>query len=388
MTKHGLSLTDVSGLIRKLLVTIGAALALVLSAGCSDPEPIRIGFLGSVSGRVNDLGIAGLNGVRLAVDLRNQRGGIAGDRVELVEEDDQLTVEGTSTAFARLVGKKVAVVIGPMTSLIGMTAVPLANANKLVLISPTVSTNVLSGKDDYFFRVVPSTSEFAQTSALYYARIGKKKIQVVFDLSNRAYSESWLDDFSRVFREHGGEVLKPLSYTAGEKIDYRRLVDQAMSGKPDVILVIGTSVETALFCQEIRSVNKLVVIGTTEWAATDRLIALGGKNVEGIVIAQVIDHESRLNSYLDFRDEYQKRYGTRPGFAALKGFDAANVAMEAMAQKSKNESLKQALVRIGHFQGAQSMIELDRYGDVHGNTWLYTVKEGKFVRLESAREGH
>lgn len=388
MTKRDLSLTDLSGLIRKLLVTIGATLVLALTAGCSDPEPIRIGFLGSISGRVNDLGIAGLNGVRLAIDLRNQHGGVDGNKIELVEEDDQLSVEGTSTAFGRLIGKRVAVVIGPMTSLIAMTAAPFADANKVVLVSPTVSTNVLSGRDDYFFRVTPSTSEFAQTSALYYARIGKKKIQVVYDLSNRAYSESWLEDFSRVFRQHGGEILPPLSYTAGEKIDYRHLVDQAVSRKPDVILIIGTSVETALFSQDIRSANKQVVIGTTEWAATDRLIALGGKNVEGIVIAQIIDHESRLNSYLEFRAEYQKRYGTTPGFAALKGFDAANVAMEAMAQKKKNESLKDALVRIGNFKGAQSTIQLDRYGDAHGNTWLYTVKEGKFVRLESAREGN
>lgn len=55
---------------------IGLSIAVLL--GCEPPEPIRIGFVGGTSGRVADLGIAGRDAVLLAVELRNQSGGVAG----------------------------------------------------------------------------------------------------------------------------------------------------------------------------------------------------------------------------------------------------------------------------------------------------------------------
>jgi len=45
---------------------------------CSPKEPVKIGSLGGVSGRVADLGIAGRTGALLAVEMRNRAGGING----------------------------------------------------------------------------------------------------------------------------------------------------------------------------------------------------------------------------------------------------------------------------------------------------------------------
>lgn len=60
-----------------------------LLAGCSPPKPLRIGFLGGLSGRAADLGVSGRNGVTIAIELRNQAGGIKGRMVKLLAEDDQ-----------------------------------------------------------------------------------------------------------------------------------------------------------------------------------------------------------------------------------------------------------------------------------------------------------
>ena len=69
-------------------VFIPLAMAFVL-AGCAPPEPIRLGFIGGVSGRVADLGIGGRNGAALAIELRNKSGGVNGRMVELIVEDDR-----------------------------------------------------------------------------------------------------------------------------------------------------------------------------------------------------------------------------------------------------------------------------------------------------------
>jgi ABC-type branched-subunit amino acid transport system substrate-binding protein len=79
------------------------AILVTLASGmiaCTPPEPLRIGFLGGLSGRVADLGIGGRNGAILAVEMRNQQGGINGRRVELIAEDDQQDVEVARQAVA------------------------------------------------------------------------------------------------------------------------------------------------------------------------------------------------------------------------------------------------------------------------------------------------
>ena len=65
---------------------------------CSPKEPVKIGFLGGVSGRVADLGIAGRNGALLAVEMRNKAGGLNGRTVELLVEDDQQDAEQAKAA--------------------------------------------------------------------------------------------------------------------------------------------------------------------------------------------------------------------------------------------------------------------------------------------------
>ncbi|HAY27617.1 MAG TPA: ABC transporter substrate-binding protein, partial [Candidatus Accumulibacter sp.] len=77
-------------------------LAICVLTACAPPEPIRIGFIGGTSGRVADLGIAGRDAVLLAVELRNQAGGIAGRKVELLIRDDQQDPEAAKRALREL----------------------------------------------------------------------------------------------------------------------------------------------------------------------------------------------------------------------------------------------------------------------------------------------
>lgn len=145
------------------------------------PEPLRIGFIGGLAKRVADLGISGRNGVALAVNLRNQSGGINGRKIELIVEDDKQDPEAAKQAIARLLGHKVEAIIGPMTSVIAMAHVPLANEAKMVMVSPTVTTTKLSGLDDYFLRVIASTTEYAHKSADYhFQQQGQRRIAAAY----------------------------------------------------------------------------------------------------------------------------------------------------------------------------------------------------------------
>jgi branched-chain amino acid transport system substrate-binding protein len=177
----------------RLLVPIAALVGLL---ACSPPEPILLGYVGGLSGRVADLGVEGRNGATLAVEIRNRAGGVKGRRVELLAEDDQQDPEVARRAVGTLIDRKVAAIVGPMTSAMAMVAVPLVNQAQLVMVSPTATTNALAGLDDHFFRVLAGTSRYATKSADYhFNRVGLRQVVAVFDLNNKSYTESWLEDY-------------------------------------------------------------------------------------------------------------------------------------------------------------------------------------------------
>lgn len=360
-------------------LAVALSLAIVLAA-CGPAEPVRIGFLGGLSGRVADLGIGGRNGAQLAVDLRNGAGGIRGRQVELIAEDDRQDPAVAAQSMARLVERKVAAVIGPMTSAMALAVVKQADDARLVLVSPTATTNQLAGKDDYFFRVISTVRHYARVSAEHHgAKRGLRSMTAILDTRNRAYTEDWLNDYRDVFADNGGRVVKTIPFASGDDVRFADLARQLVDVRSDGILILANSVDTAMLLQQIRKIDADVTIATAEWAATERLIELAGKAAEGVLVAQFLDRQGQQPAYVAFRRAYIERFGMEPGFAGLTGFDAANAVMGALARQSPDQSLKAALLTGPAFAGAQVPIAFDAYGDVDRPTFMSTVRNGQFV---------
>lgn len=359
------------------LLAIGGVLA-----GCAPPEPLRLGFLGGLSGRVADLGIAGRNGAMLAVEIRNSSGGVNGRMVELIVEDDKQNPDLARKAVGRLLERKVEAIIGPMTSAMAVATVPLVNEAKLVMLSPTVTTTTLTGIDDHFLRVIASTTEYARVSAAYhFDRLGLRRVAAAHDLRNRAYTESWLTDYRHAFESAGGTISTAVAFSSSGETSFADLAERLLRAQPELVLILANSVDAALLVQQIRKRDTVVRIGTSEWAATERLIELGGKAVEGVAIAQFIDRDSTQPAYLAFRKRYLERFGQEPGFGGLTAFDAANVVLDALVARQPGQTLKQVILARGVFSGAQSEIRFDATGDAARATYLTTIRDGTFVRL-------
>lgn len=359
-----------------LLLTVG------LGTACAPREPIRIGFLGGISGRVADLGIGGRNGATLAVELRNQAGGIQGRTIELIAEDDQQDPEVAKQAVARLIERQVVAIVGPMTSAMAMATVPLVNQAQVLMISPTVTTKALAGLDDHFLRVIDSTTAYAGKSAAYHAsEQASRRVAVALDLRNRAYTESWLQDYQKAFEAAGGALTATVPFSSSDDTRFSLVADELLRSRPDGVLILANSVDTALLAQQIRKRDGRVYINASEWAATERLLELGGQAVEGIVIAQFIDRDSRQPAYLAFRKAYLERFGQEPGFPGLTAFDATNVVLDALAAPAAGQTLKQTTLARQEFAGAQSAIRFDASGDAVRQTYLTTIRNGAFVRL-------
>lgn len=117
--------------------------------------------MAGTSGRAADLGISGRDAAQLLVEACNRTGGIAGRQVQLIIKDDQQNPDVARRAVEELIDAGAAALIGPMTSDMARAVTPLLNDARLVAVSPTATTQLLSGLDDYFFRVSATTRENA-----------------------------------------------------------------------------------------------------------------------------------------------------------------------------------------------------------------------------------
>ncbi len=361
-----------------LLCIVSAALWL---AACTAPQPIRIGYLGPLSGRASDLGISGLYGVRLAVDQHNAAAKPQTRRIELIEVDDRHDPETARLAFHRLADRGVSAVIGPMTNAIAYTLQPHANERRILLLSPTVSSTQISKSDDYFIRTTPSASDFATATAHHLKEhTTTKRIRPIIDLSNTAYSRSWLRDFSSAFRNESHVLLEPIAFVSDETTDFNALARRALAEHPDGILLTTQALDTALLAQSIRRRHASVELIATESAGTPRLIELGTPWIEGLRVAQAFDANSPAPAYAEFLSAYSKAYGQPPGFAATNAYDAANILIDLLSTGTPPHDLKRAILAKSTFPGRQNPIRIDAYGDAQTPTHIATVRHGHFVR--------
>jgi len=369
---------------RWLTFVMLAALFVLTGSGCSPPEPVRIGYVGGISGRVADLGITGRDGVQLAVEQRNQAGGVSGHPVEIIFRDDHQDPEMARRVVEELIEIGVAAIVGPMTSAMGVAVVPIVNEHRVLMVSPTVTTEELSGLDDYFFRVSSTTGYFSTRNAEYQLGIKNlRRMAAIYDLGNRAFSVNWLQNFRRIFVAGGGEIVTEVSFVSGGDEKYIELARRALTSGPDGVLIIANSVDSALLCQQIRKLDSAVPITLADWGATERLLELGGRAVEGVTVIQTFDRDSDNPRYREFRQAYLQRFNREPGFAGVYAFESANVIFEALAKMEPGKDLKQTILATPEFDGLQNSFHFDRFGDVsRPHASISIVENGQFVVKE------
>lgn len=348
----------------RVLGTVAAAVSCLWLAwhpGCAKPEPVRIGFVGGLSGRIADLGISGRDGALLAVEERNRAGGVLGRPLELVVRSDEQDADTARRVVRELAGLGAVAVVGHMTSSMSVATLPLADELRIPFVSPTTTTTDLEGRDDYFLRVTATTREYTARMARHLRRArGLAAVSVIHDAGNRSFTESWITHFTREFSDLGGRVVRDVSFTSAQGVRFEELARSALAEPVDGVVLVASAMDSAMLAQQIRKLGSAVALASSEWAGTEQLLDLGGASVEGMVVSQFFDRASTRPRYLAFRDAYRARFGSEPGFASVNAYDATNVIFEAFAARAAGEELREAMLRIATFDALQGPLTIDR----------------------------
>jgi len=365
----------------RLATTLLLAAGIALTA-CAPPEPVKIGYVSTLSGRSADLGMSGRNGTLLAIEEINAAGGIHGQLVQLLVRDDTLDPENARRAIEELAAEKVAAIIGPMMSHMAFIMAPVATRLQVVLASPTATADELVGRDDYLFRFSSPTSAHAKLDASFqYHAQGRRRIAVAYEITNKTYTEGYLKEFRQVFTVAGGEMAAIAAFDSSKNPDYARIIRELLDSRPDALLFICNAVDTVTLAQHTRRETATMPMIGVAWAGTEEFIELGGKAIEGMHVGQYFNRDDQTASYLAFKEKYQQRFQELPGFGSAAAYDATRTVLDALQRKASNQALKDALLTLGPFTGVQRSIVFDAYGDAERPSSVTLVRDHRLVHV-------
>ena len=352
--------------------------------GCDQKKaPIKVGFVGPLSGRLSVLGVAGRNGAILAVEEANGTGGVNGHPVELIVRNDEQDEKKALKSDKELLNENVAAIIGHMTSTMSLAALPLCNRMKIPMISPTTSTPRLSGLDDYFFRVIPpNTSETDHLAGYARKGMGLLKMIAIIDLSNSVYTEEFYKTFKFEFERLGGHMLPPVTFTSGPGIVFGRFVKKILSSGAEGLLLLTGSLDAAMICQQVRKSGVKIPMIACGWAMTRAFLEHGGRAANGVVFSQLFNVNMEDKRYSAFSARFRERFGHDPSFGAAHGYEAARLFLKALKGKGPSEELKAAILNQNRFFGVQGDFSLDGFGDPQRDRFLMVSSAGRFRGME------
>src|SRR5437016_3021397 len=172
---------------RRSFVRNSAATVAAFSVGGklarAQEQPIRIGVIYDLSGPFAAAGsVACAIGAQIAIDLVNEKGGVAGKyKVEPINADSQSKVDAAINEVERLIGQeKVEIVLGVYAS---AAAVPLAakveEQKKILWITTAIATAVFKDKNlRYVFRGQIHSDQYGQAAVSFIAENAKAKLGV------------------------------------------------------------------------------------------------------------------------------------------------------------------------------------------------------------------
>ena len=343
-------------------------------------KPIKVGFVAGLSGSSSNLGVEGMYGAMLAVEEINENGGIHNRQLELIIKDDKNDVLEALKVDKELIEEGCKVIIGHMISSVSKDTVPLMNEEKILMLSPTIATDYLSEKDDYFIRMISSNLEQAKLLAEALEKNKAEKVNMIFMKSNKLFSESIMDYLMKSTANNTVKIEGV--YQIDKKTDYIEMIEDMGRTGPDSLVIIASAEEVAYISQLLSINNINIQVYMPTWSMTNDLLKNGGASIEGNIGVNYFDYNASNKKYEKFKTNYISKYGNEPSFASMFSYEAVLILKEALQKNKKYNAdiLKNGIIDGTEFEGLQNTLYFDQYGDINRNISTYKIIDGEFIR--------
>jgi branched-chain amino acid transport system substrate-binding protein len=346
-------------------------------------EPIKIGFIGPLTGEAASIGESMKNAIAIAIEEINNFGGINNQLLKIIYEDGKCTGKDAANAAQKLINvDKVNFIIGGACSGETLGAAPIAESSKVILISPVSSSPDITDAGDYIFRTFASDASSGNKIAEAVINAGHKNIAVISEQTD--YSQALKKVFEDRFEELGGTITISEAYTTNTK-DFRTQLAKMKATSPDAMYLVPQTPQSGeILLRQMKEAGITTPKFSNELATIDLLTKSGLS--EGIIYAEVsFDENSPLSK--EFFDKYITKYEVvdpnTPPIYITSTYDAVNLLKE-MIEKYGNDSeaVKKGLYKVNNYAGVSGPLTIDENGDAVIEYGLKMIKDGKSVKVE------
>jgi branched-chain amino acid transport system substrate-binding protein len=314
----------------------GMALSALLATGAVAQQPVKIGFITTLSGPAGYIGADARDAFNLAVEMEG--GKLGGVPVQVVVEDDGLKPgQGKQIADRMMKTDGIKLFTGIIFSnVLGATAPDVLDAGG-IYVSPNAGPSNFAGKDCHknYFVVSWQNDTLHESAGQNATNLGYKKAFIL--APNYPAGKDALAGFKRYFK---GEIVGE-TYTRLDQTDFAPEMAQIRAAKPDMVFHFhpgGLGITFARQYQQAGLLGTIPLVVAAPSVDVNIVKALGDAAVgtNGTTHWNA-DFDNPANK--KFMDAWAKKYpGRLPTFYASQAYDTA-LAMGA-ALKAVNGDLK------------------------------------------------
>ncbi|MGE0022910.1 MAG: ABC transporter substrate-binding protein [Hyphomicrobium sp.] len=257
---------------RRALLAV-AALAMAAALGAPALAEIRVGVAVPLSGRMAGVGLAMERALEAAIAEANAAGGVLGDTLTLLVEDDGCARATAEGAAAVLIAQKPAVVIGhPCANAAAATATLYGSRDVLLIAvgprhpdvtrvkpAPAVSPLRLAGRDD---------RQGAAAAAWLLAHAPARRIAIIHDRT--AYARAIADGAAAALAAEGAAAAPLVLPIVANRHDYADALAKLNEGQIEAVLFAGYADEGAIVVAGLERLGLAVPVLGSDVLATER----------------------------------------------------------------------------------------------------------------------
>ena len=363
-----------------IAAAVGLAITGLMSGCAKTSNVVLIGEYGAFQGKTADFGKATHNGIMLAIEEINGAGGLLGKKVLLKAEDDRSDTSEARTAVEKLITQDgVVAVLGEVASTKTLAAAPVAQANKVPMITPSSTNPRVTQEGEYIFRVC-FVDDFQGAVCATFARdhLKAKRAAIFRDIGND-YSKGLADAFKQTFLKKGGVIVAASAYTEGDA-DFKSQLTTIRASNPEVIFVPGYYTEVSLIAAQARELGiRVPLLGGDGWDSPS-LVPRAGRALEGSYFSTHFTPLQKSPSVVKFVRAFRARYKTDPNALAALGYDAAWILAKAIkeAGSTKGDAIRQAIAETKDFPGVTGQITIDANRNASKPAVMVQIKGREF----------
>lgn len=369
---------------KRVYVTLVLLALSVFLSGAALAAEVKIGLMCPLTGKWASEGQDMKNIVTLLADAVNKAGGVGGNTISLVVEDDAGDPRTAALAAQKLASAGVVAIIGTYGSAVTEASQNIVDEAGLVQVA-TGSTSVrLTEKGmKRFFRTCPRDDAQGLAASKVIVDGGYKAVALLHD--NSSYAKGLAKETRDALKKAGVKVVFFEALTPGER-DYTAILTKLKSAAPDLIFFTGYYPETGMLLRQKAEMGWNVPMMGGDAANHQDLVKIAGKDAAKgyFFISPPLPQDLDTPQAREFLDAYKGAYKTLPVsvWAVLAG-DAFKVITAALAEGKTTPDAMAEYLKTGlkEYPGLSGPLGFDAKGDRVGDFYrTYTVNaDGVFV---------